>query len=77
MLRMPASNREGPIPRGMNVIAVSIQVEVVVGAGVPTNTSAVALAQSVAADLSGSCNISDVVSEPMADKGLYHGAVIL
>lgn len=77
MLRVPPGDGEVPVARGTDVVAVGAQVEVVASLGVPAGAAAVPLTQEVAADLSGSRHVGDVLAEAMAQEGLHVGAVVL
>lgn len=59
-LRGPPVHREAPISRGMDLVTVTTQVEVMVGVGVPSNTATVALTQKVTAELSSLGHVGDV-----------------
>lgn len=77
MQRRPPSDGEVFVTRGPDLEAVSIQVEVMAGAGVPADAAAVPLAQEVTADLSGPGHVGNVLTQTVAEEGLHPGAVIL
>ena len=77
VLRVPPGDSELHIARGTDFVAFGAQVEIMAGAGVPSDTAAVALAQEVAADLSCSRHVHDVLTQAVAQECLHFGAVRL
>ena len=74
---MPPSDGKAPIDGQPDAVASGAQVEVMGGEGVPADAAAVPLAQVLAADLSGSRHIGDVLAQAVFQEGFHLGAVVL
>lgn len=77
VLRVPPSDGKAPIDGEPDAVAFGAQVEVMGGEGVPADAATVPLAQVLAADLSGSRHIGDVLAQAVFQEGLHLGAVVL
>ena len=74
---MPPSDGKAPIDGQPDAVASGAQVEVMGGEGVPADAAAVPLAQVLAADLSGSRHVGDVLAQAVFQEGFHLGAVVL
>lgn len=77
VLRVPPSDGKVPVIGESDAVAVSAQVEVMAGEGVPADAAAVPLAQEVATDLGSSRHVGDVPAQAVSQEGFHLGTVML
>ncbi len=77
MLRVPASDGKVSINGEPDAVTSGVQMEIMGGQGVAADTAAIPLAQEVAAYLSSSSHIGDVLAQAVFQEGFHLGTVML